>query len=108
MSAKLLVSFAILISGFVGAAEEEVLFLGEKKLNNLVSELLEVSSISKSSQPFTFTRSSDGWIFVSATCNGKGTVAVTLDKQTGGDTAMVHDAASRSDGEAMRYVTKGE
>jgi len=83
-----------------------MLFLGERKLNNFVSELLDVSSISKSSEPFRFTRSSDGWIFISSTCKGKGTVRVILDKEP--DAVIVHDAEGGPRREAMRYVTKGE
>src|SRR6266568_3711211 len=67
MSAKLFVAIVILIAGFSGAAEAGILFSGEQKLNNLVSVLLEVASISESNQTFTFTRSSGGWIFISST-----------------------------------------
>jgi hypothetical protein len=70
--------------------------------------LLEVSSISKSVESFTFTRSSDGWIFISSTSKGPGTFRITLDKELGGNTVMVHEAADGPRGEAMRYVTKGE
>jgi hypothetical protein len=103
MSARLIV--LVFVCGFVGAAE--VRFSGEKKLNNLVSELLEVSSISQSAKPFMFTPSSDGWIFVSATCKGKGTARVILDKELRPDTVIVHDADAGPRAEAMRYVTKG-
>ena len=108
MSARRIASIAVLICGLAGAAEAEIIFSGEKKLNNLVSELLEVSSISKSSKPFTFTRLSEGWIFISSTCHGTGTVSIILDKESGGDTAMVHDSESGPRGEAVRHVTKGE
>src|SRR6266516_6086494 len=104
MSARLIGSIVISICGFAGAADAEILFSGEKKLNNLVSELLEVSSISKSSQSFAFTRSSDGWIFISSTC--KGTVRVILDKES--RAVIFHDAKGGSRRDAMRYVTKGE
>ncbi len=104
MSARLIGSIVISICGFEGAADAGILFSGEKKLNNLVSELLEVSSISKASQSFAFTRSSDGWIFISSTC--KGTVRVILDKES--DAVIFHDAKGGSRRDAMRYVTKGE
>src|SRR5439155_13097555 len=103
MSARLIGSVIILICGFAGAAGTEILFRGEKKLNNLVSELLEVSSISKSSESLTFTRSSDGWIFISSICQG--TASVILDKES--DAVIVHDAEGSPRREAMRYVTKG-
>jgi hypothetical protein len=38
---------SMLICGFAGVTEAKVLFSGEKKQNNLVSELLEAASISK-------------------------------------------------------------
>jgi len=104
MSARLIVAVVIFICGIAGAADAGVLFSGEKKLNNLVSELLEVSSISKPGQSFAFTRSSDGWIFISSTC--KGTVRIILDKESGA--MIVHDAAGSPRREAMRYVTKGD
>src|SRR5258705_8881768 len=105
MGARLIASFIISICGLAEAADLEILFSGERKLNNLVSELLAVSSISKLSRPFTFTRSTDGWIFISATCKGMGTVRVILDQETGGDAVIIHDGAGRS--EAVRYITKG-
>jgi hypothetical protein len=61
---------SMLICGFAGATE--VLFSGEKKQNNLVSELLEAASISKTGTPLTFTCSSEGWIFISANYKGQG------------------------------------
>lgn len=103
MSARLIAAILILICGFAGTADAEVLFAGEKRLNNLASELLEVASISQSRQRFAFTRPSDGWIFVSAACNGM--ARVVLDPETRGDTVIVHDGAGGR--EAMRYVAKG-
>src|SRR6266496_3130728 len=106
MTTNLFASIAILISGLAGAAGAESLPSPGKKLNNLVSELLDISAVARSSRPFTFTRSSDGWIFVSAKCNGKGTATVLLDKE--GDRLIVHQAESAAPGEAMRNVAKGE
>lgn len=105
-TARLIVFIAVCICGVAGAAEGGILFSGEKRLNNLVSELLEVSSISKSRQSFAFTRSSDGWILVSSTCKGTGTTTVILDQER--DTVIVHDAGGAPRREAMRYVTKGK
>src|SRR5437879_12387447 len=97
MRARLIASIVILICGLAGGAEAKVVFSGERKLNNLVSKLLEVSSISKSSKPFTFARSSDGWIFVSSSCKVKGMVSVILDQ---GRKVIVHDGEGGC--EAMR------
>ena len=95
-----------LICGFAGVTEAKVLFSGEKKQNNLVSELLEAASISKTGNPLTFTRSSDGWIFISANYKGQGTVRIILDKAN--DPVIVHDADGGMAGEGMRHVTKGK
>src|SRR5712691_2930225 len=101
-----LILLSILFCGFAGDSQAKVLFSGEKKLNGLVSELLEVSAISKSSNSFTFARSRDGWVFVSATFNGNGAVRVVLDK--GSDPVILHDADGSPLGEGMRFVTKGK
>ena len=82
-----------------------ILFSGERKLNNLVSELLEVMSISEPSNRFAFTRSSDGWILVSSTSQGNGTTRVVLDKS---DSVIIQDTGRGPRREAMRYVAKGE
>ena len=97
---------SMLICEFAGVTEAKVLFSGEKKQNNLVSELLEAASISKTGNPLTFTRSSDGWIFISANYKGQGTVRIILDKAN--DPVIVHDAAGGMVGEGMRHVTKGK
>jgi len=108
MTTNLFASIAILFSGLAGAAGAESPPSPQKKLNNLVSELLEVSSISRSSEPFRFTRPNDGWIFISAKGKGQGTATVILDKELPGDRLMVHEVESPAPGEAMRFVTKGE
>ncbi len=99
---------SLFVCDFVGGIEPSVLFSGEKKRNNLVSELLEVSSISKSGNSFAFTRSRAGWVFVSATYHGTGTVGIVLDKASRGDTLIVHDTDGGNLDEAVRYVAKGE
>jgi hypothetical protein len=105
MDARLVASFLICIGGIAEAAGPEIPFKEERKLNNLVSELLAVSSISKASQPFTFTSSKEGWIFISATCKGAGTVRVTLDPQSPMETTVIQGGAGAN--EAMRYLPKG-
>jgi len=103
-----LIASILLSTSICGFAEaSKVLFAGQKKLNNVVSELLEVSSISKSSNPLTFTRPTAGWIFLSATYRGKGTVSITLDKGSKGAAVLVQDADGGKPSEAMHYVTKG-
>src|ERR1700730_1639069 len=73
----------------------------EKKLNNLVSALIDVSSIPKAAYSVNFSRSTEGWMFIAAMCKGKGTVTVALDK------ASVIQWDSDKPAEAVRYVAKG-
>jgi len=96
MRARLSGWLVIFVFGFTGAVA------GERRSNNLVSELLVASSVSKASRAFTFTRASEGWVFISASCEGRGTVRVVLDRE---DAVIVREGAGK--GEAMRYVTKG-
>jgi hypothetical protein len=103
------IAYSLLIIWAVArAADPTVLFSGERKRNNLVSELLLVSSISKSGTSFPFARSNDSWIFVSATCKGKGTVHIILDNAPRRDAVIVHDAESGNPHEAMRYLARGQ
>jgi len=104
--AKVTVVAWILLS-VIWVAHAGVRFSGERKLNNLVAELLEVSSISKSGKPLPFTRANDGWIFISAECRGSGTARIILDKALQGDTVIDHAAAGGRLSEGMRYVAKG-
>jgi hypothetical protein len=96
---------SLVVSVVVVAAAPAFLFSGESKQNNLVSELLNVSSILKSSDSFTFARSNDGWVFLSAVCNGRGRAHLILDNTQ--DVVVAHEAGG-APGEAMRYLTKGK
>src|SRR5439155_26276890 len=89
------------VCGFAGVSQAKILFAGEKKLNNVVSELLEVSSISKSSRPFTFTRSSAGWIFISSTCDGPGDVRVILDPGSKSEAVLIQGGGGGQPREGM-------
>src|SRR5262245_30868951 len=89
-----------------------VMFSGERKRNNLVSDLLEVTSISKSGNVFAFTRSREGWIFVSAAYRGEGKLSILFEDLSGGEPAVLYAAAGSAEryqlGEAMRRVGKGQ
>jgi hypothetical protein len=104
--AKAAVVASFLLS-LICVADAGVRFSGEKKLNNLAADLLEASSIAKSSKAIPFTRSREGWIYISAACQGNGTVRIILDKVSRGDTVIVHEADGSRLSEAMRCVTKG-
>jgi len=89
-----------------------VVFSGEMKRNNLVSDLLEVTSISKAGNAFAFTRSREGWIFVSAAFRGEGRLSILLENSSGGEPVVLYTAERSTEkgqlGEAMRRVAKGQ
>src|SRR5262249_27680537 len=85
---------------------------GQKKQNNLVSELLEVAAVSRSGNSFTFTRPDEGWIFLSASYKGNGNLTILLDDAPGRAAVALHAAGSADErgapAEAVRRVAKGE
>ncbi len=93
----------ILIGSLAHTAELQTRIRGEKELNNLVSVLLEASSISKSSKPLPFTPSRSGLVVFSERCEGKGTVRLTLERES--NAVMIHKDAGNA--EATRPVTQG-
>src|SRR5262245_56596269 len=64
VSTRMWVCCLILLCGLAAPARASALFSGEKKLNILVSTLLEASTLSRSPSILTFTRSRDGWVLV--------------------------------------------
>jgi hypothetical protein len=104
MNVRAIASLLISLGQLARAADGEVLFAGEKRLNNLVTQLLEVSSPATSAQPLTFTLANDGWILMAATVKGVGAVRVILDKALRPETLTLGDGPRV---EAMRYMTKG-
>jgi len=94
--------------GVAGATEPTVVFSGAQKRNNLVTELLEVVSISEPGRAFTFTRPDDGWVFLTARRQGKGTVRIVLDERPGDDVVVSRDADGDGPIEAVRHVARGE
>src|SRR5580704_16236361 len=104
--ASIVLSILVCESG--GSVAAEVLFSGDQKRNNLVSELLEAAAISNANNSFTFTRSGEGWIFISASCQGKGTATLVLDDATKGGVIRVDKPDSGAPTEAVRFVSKGE
>ena len=90
------------------AADAKALSAGQRKLNNLVAVLLEAKTISRPGVSLTFSRPTAGWIFVSAACQGQGSVTVTLDEPNGAIQLIAHDKDGAPVDEAMRHVTAGE
>src|SRR6266852_9758522 len=62
--------FSFLLCAFGSGAESTFTPSVEKKQNNLVAELLRASSISEPSAEFTFTRATEGWVFLYASVTG--------------------------------------
>ncbi len=102
------VLLSLFVCTFAGRAEAAVVVSEETRQNNLVSELLRVSSIAKSGDSFAITRAKAGWIFISAATKGIGTVKIVLDAPTTAEVVIDHAADQGNRDEAMRYVTKGE
>jgi hypothetical protein len=102
-----LLSLTVLICPMPARAAGQVLFSGDRKENNLVSKLLEVAAIPGPRGSFSFVRSGDGWIFISAECRGNGKVAVNLDDAAKGDAVISQRAADAEHAEGVRYVKKG-
>jgi hypothetical protein len=103
---------ALCASHGAARADANVVFSGERRRNNLVSELLEATAISGSSTQLAVTRPGDGWIFIAATCEGSGTVAVRLDDATKSDAVITFPANGRnptapSPLEGVRFIKKG-
>jgi hypothetical protein len=95
-------------SGVASATEPTIVFSGAQKRNNLVRELLEVASISEPGRAFTFMRPDDGWVFLTARCQGKGTARIVLDERPGQDAVRDWDADEERPIEAVRHVARGE
>jgi hypothetical protein len=89
-----------LVKGKAHAAEE-------KKLNNIVSELLAVSN-PKADETLSFSRSNSGWIFVSASCKGEGPFSLLLDKGLNSEQKITQQVIRDHPVEIMRYVSKGK
>jgi hypothetical protein len=104
----LIASIASLVGSLANAADATVVFSGQRQRNNLVIDLLEVSSLGNSGASFRFTRASDGWTFISAACRGTGTVYIILDKAPRRDAVIVHHPSGGVPDEGMRYLAKGE
>src|SRR5262245_42690554 len=106
---------AILLSTCIchlARGDRTVVLSGEKKRNNLVSELLDVAAIPKSDDAFAFTRSGEGWILISAACQGQGKVTIRLESASAGKPVVLYAADSTlekpSFAEVVRRVAKGE
>lgn len=87
------------------AAELSNALDGGKKLNNLVTELLDAKSASQTGTTFLFDRPDDGWIFISLSVTGRSEVRLHLDQLSA--PVLIHQAGGGARDEAMRYVPAG-
>ena len=92
----------------VPVAAADVTTSAEKRLNNLVFELLAAASDSKTGETFRFTRSKPGWIFVSTATVGMGKVTITLDDQPAAEAVIAHEGPGGNTDEAFRHIAPGE
>src|SRR5262245_53466598 len=63
---------------------------GETKRNNLVTELLNSTAVAEPNAEFTFSRATEGWVFIAATFQGTGACTITLDPASQPHTVIVH------------------
>jgi len=82
-----------------------------KVLNNLVTELVNVTAFPK--QPYNewrFVNPRDGWVFISseADVKGEGGIWIALDTASRDEAVIVHRAGTPARSEAIRYLSAGE
>ena len=77
-------SALVLSTGLTAAPHGKTSVPEGRKLNNLVTLLLDVVP-APTTDSFPFVRPSDGWIFLSFTTHGEGTIRLTLDKASPGE-----------------------
>ena len=76
-----------LISGQAVAPHGNTPLPEGRKLNNLATLLLDVAA-APTADSVPFVRPSDGWVFMSFATHGEGTIRLTLDKASPGETRM--------------------
>lgn len=81
---------------------------GEKKLNNLVVDLLAVAPVDGQIATLPFNCPRGGWVFVSAEHQGHGKMKLVLDPGTAADSIVERDTAEPGVAEAVRYLSAGE
>ncbi|MDO9463845.1 MAG: sugar-binding protein [bacterium] len=92
-------------AAFTGTGE------GIKRLNNLVTELLNVKmDAEKTGHEYKFENPRDGWIFISTTADIKKNdkVYVSIDSTSKEGAIIVHDKVGKETFEAMRLLSAGE
>lgn len=108
LSSLVLLAGSLFVLDSAATAESHVVFAGEKRQNNLVAKLLEVSEISQPSSSFAFRHVRAGYIFVTADCREKGTVTLKLDDVPEPLAVIKLDAEARRHIEAVRNISVGK
>ena len=101
-----LASALIFSAGLAAASRGNTSVPEARKLNNLVTLLLDVVP-SPTTESFPFVCPKDGWIFIFFATHGEGAIHLTLDKASPGETPINPAPGSGPAHEAMHYVTKG-
>ena len=99
-------SAMVLADGQAAAPSDSTSVPESRKLNNLVTLLLDAAPAG-TAETFPFARSSDGWIFISLTTHGEGAVRLTLDETSPAETPIHPARGSGTTYEAMHHVAKG-
>lgn len=103
-----LLLFSMTVSTSATADEARVVFRGEKRLNNLVAELLEVADVSGPKTSFTFKRARAGFVLVTLDCRGDGAVKIKLDDATEPLAVIDRKAETSEHAEAARNIPAGD
>ena len=101
-----MVSAALLVHALAAEQYGSASLPGSQKLNNLAVLLLDVVP-ARTTDSFPFVRPSDGWVFISFTTHGAGTIRLTLDKGSAEETTINPAPRNGPTQEAMHHVARG-
>ncbi len=101
-----LASALALAGGLAATPDGNTSVLEGRKLNNLATVLLDATA-DPGTESLPFVRLREGWVFISFTTHGKGTLHLTLDKGSPGETPIHPAPGGGPTHEAMHHVTKG-
>lgn len=96
--------FCVSLSG-TASADSKILFSGEKPLNGLVTELLDVENIAEPKSTFSVERQRAGYLFFAVETRGKGMVSLQLDAHPAPFAEFQCDGNARQ--EAFQLVAAG-
>jgi hypothetical protein len=106
MLTRCMASALALAGGLAAAAYGKASIPEGRRLNNLVTLLLDVTP-APGTESCSFVRASEGWIFISFATQGEGVIRLALDRGSPGETPIHPAPGSGPTYEAMYHVTKG-